>query len=117
MPIFTNNTWSVGQAVVVVGRGRLGEESMDGEIVKVGRTWVTVKTKRSWESRFDFSGRGESTVGYRDQLWPSRQAYEAHYRRRDAWRELGKAVDTYEPPEHLSIEDIIALIAAVRPDA
>lgn len=117
MPVFTKNTWSVGQAVVVVSRVRLDDQLLDGEIVKVGRSWITVKTRRSWESRFDFSGRGESTVGYREQLWPSRQVYEANCRRRDAWRTLVKAVDTREPPEHLSIQDIIALIAAVRPDA
>lgn len=117
MPVFTKNTWSVGQSVVVVSRVRLGDQPLDGEIVKVGRSWITVKTQRSWESRFDFSGRGESTVGYREQLWPSRQAYEAYHRRRDAWRRLVKAVDVSEPPEHLSIEDIVALIAAVRPDA
>ena len=117
MPNFDKSTWSVGQAVVAVHRGRTGDEVYDGEITKIGRSWLTVKTQPWTESRYNFSGWEEASIGYRGQLWPSREVYEAHLRRQNAWRLLRKAVESSDAPDHLSLEDITSITAAVSPEA
>lgn len=113
---FTKADWSVGQAVVVSRPGRQGTETFDGTVTAVGRAWVTVKTQEWSRTRFDFSGRDESNTGWRSTLWPNRAAFELHQSRRALWLRLSRLVQgTSEPPQHLDLAQVQALLDVLEP--
>lgn len=108
--------WTIGQKVVVVShRGR--ETTVDdGEIVKVGRKWLTVKCRGWSEDRFDLDGRHEHPHGGKPHLWPDRTAYDAEMVRRAAWRMFSDAVrENTHPPKHITNDQLAEMLAIVRP--
>lgn len=110
--------YRVGQKVVISQyRGsRSGTDLYDGEVTKIGRKWITVKSGPWREERFDLDGRAEDQGGWAATLWPNREAYEADARRRRAWNMLHALVRQHNhPPAHLTTEQIEAMIAAVQP--
>ncbi|UTC28772.1 hypothetical protein MARCHEWKA_02600 [Brevundimonas phage vB_BpoS-Marchewka] len=113
MPKFDKSTWSEGQTAVISRPGRQGVETFEATIEKIGRAWLTVKSE-SWSSdRYDFSGCQEGDIGHRAQLWPSRVVYEAEQGRKAAWRRFRKLSDSFDPPEHLSTEQIESLVTVL----
>ena len=105
--------WTVGQQVIVVSNRGRDVRIEDGEIVKIGRKWLTVKTGQWAETRFDLNtGRCWQDWGYPPRLYPSREAYEAETRKRREWDRLRMVLrDAHQPPEHLDAEQIAEVIA------
>lgn len=115
MPQFDKSTWSEGQAVVIARQGRQGLETYPATVTKIGRAWLTVEGDSRVAVRYDFTGRQDSDIGHRSQLWPSREAFELEQARRKAWYRLKNAIG-YDPPDHLSADDIESMFAQVSPE-
>lgn len=110
--------WKVGQNVVIVSSDYREARVTDGQITKIGRKWITVKSGQWMESRFDFNGRGDQNYGHAPRLYASREVYEAEVDRRRVWNTFHSAVRRQNhPPDHLSTEQIAALLSAVTPPA
>ena len=118
MPVFDKSTWTLGQPVVIARQGRQGQSTSKATISKIGRSWLTVKCATSLvDDRYDFTGRQDSDVGYRAQLWPSQEAFDLEQERRTAWRRLRTFVDSYDPPEHLTLDKIESLTYQLSPES
>lgn len=117
MPVFDKSAWTLNQPVVIARRGRQGIATSPATIVKIGRSWVTVRCNTShYEERYDFTGRQDGDIGWRAQLWPSQKAFDQEQARRKAWYRLKNAI-AHDPPEHLTTDDIDSIFAQVSPES
>lgn len=107
--------YAIGQKVLISSwrRGH-GDDFRDGEVTKIGRKWITVKTRQWSEERFDLEGRSDQGWGHPPRLWPNREAYEADKLRRETWDKLHSFVRTHNhAPKHLSTEQIADMLATI----
>ena len=109
--------WEVGQDAVIVTRDRQQAFTIEtATISKVGRKWVTIG--EGWrEHRFDFDGRSEQTWGHAPSLWASEAAFRDEQERRSAWTSLTSLARANYPPDHLTTDQIAALITQIKGDA
>lgn len=109
---------TVGQKVWIVAERHPAKklEIYEGEVIKLGRKYVYIKSERHVEYKFNLNTKVESTPSnYRAKLYLSKQAYEDDLEYHDNINELRKLFGRFVKPD-VSLDQSRKILAILNED-